>query len=150
ERRPSVRAEGNPKPVRLDTISVEDVYLMFGNHTSPLKIDVQYSPASIKLHPKIRRLYPTLAQKADDEARKSHYPYFPDGPCVRLIRIIPNSRQLETGREEHGIILDLGPASWQEYIVLNELLLRDESLREQFANVQLLYKHGLDLSWCSL
>ena len=40
--------------------------------------------------------------------------------------------------------------TWEQYTVLNELLLADESMRKRFANLELLYENPLDLSWCRL
>ncbi len=140
----------NPKPIRLGEICLENVYILFGHYAKPFEFDVQYTNVNLKLHRAIRPIYSDLAQTAAHNALKLGHVYYPDGPCVRLLRIIPKSRQLKTGREEHGAVLELAPVNWEQYTVLNELLLLDNKMRTRFADVEALYRNGLNLSWCAL
>src|SRR6266516_1528953 len=65
---------------------------------------------------------------------------------LRLIRAIPNTKQHWSGRERRGIILELGPVSWEEFTVLNEF----PDIRTKYADYNSLYAHGSDLRWCRL
>ena len=140
----------NPRPIRIGDLCLYEVFRVIGNDIEPLNLLIQYNKAELSLPPKIKALYDALAQQASTNADKGGYNYFPDGPCARLLRIIPNSRQSKSGLEEHRYILELGPVSWEQYTVLNELLLSHDVLKEEFANVQALYDNGYDFRWCKL
>lgn len=142
----------NPKPIRIADVCLENVFLMWGNHVESFELSVRYDPKPLGLHPKIRPLYQHLAEQAASNAKTRGADYFPDGPCARLKRIVPNTQEVAR-REQRGAILELGPLSWEEYAVLNEYFVADtnlQSVRDSVLKIELLYEHALDLSWCPL
>jgi hypothetical protein len=150
--------ERNPKPLRIGNTSINNVFLMCGNHIEPLEVSIRYSPGPIKISKKIQpSLYNKLVDVAKANARKAGHPYF-NGPNTRLLRLTEeNTHQQSSGKEQRGITLELGPVSWEEYTVLNTFLdaavFPDEvenTIRRKFANRALLYENSPDLRWCEL
>ena len=147
----------NPKPIRFDKVCLDNIFLMLGNHTEPLEVTVQYSKNRIRIPTKVRPLYDVSAGKAKEIALKKNFPYF-NGPNARLTQVREaNTRQLATGSEQRGVVLELGPVSWEEFTVLN-LFLDDavigkgkrQTIRELFADCNKLYRNSPDLNWCQL
>jgi transcriptional regulator with XRE-family HTH domain len=146
----------NPKPIVGGPVSLENVYLVCGNHIEPLEISIAYRHSRLKIPKKIEPVYLQLAALARTSAEKAGYPYF-NGPNTRLLRVTEsNTRQLATGREQRGVNFELGPVSWEEYTVLNEFLdfevfnEKTTTIRKALADERQLFDNCGDLRWCQL
>ena len=138
---------------------VDDIYLVIGNHTSPLKVGVRYDPARMTVPASLlqKGVYKQLADKAEKNARDKGYQYF-NGPNTRLLRVTQElTDQTASGHEESGIMLEVGPLSWEQFTVLNCFLDQDVpgesgcgTLRQQFASRRMLFENTTDLRWCEL
>ena len=149
--------DGNPKPVRIGKQVLRNIYLMEGNGVDVLDLAVNYSHTPIARAPQIVRVYESIAREAKENSERDGHAYF-NGPNARLRRITQaNTRQLAAGPEQKGIVLEIGPVSWEEYTVLNEFLDKvvfdkseGDTIRKRFALKDFLYENSTDLRWCSL
>lgn len=150
--------KGNPKPLKLGSTTVENIFVIVGDGREPLELTVKYSHEPLYLHPKIRAIYPQLAAMVKERALSSGAAFW-DGPIVRLIRITESgSHQHSGGFEQRGIELELAPVSWTQFSVLNMVL--DEpgffgsnpllTIRDALVDESLLYSFPTDFSWCAL
>lgn len=151
-----MRFEKNPKPIRLGTILLDSVFLMIGNHTDPVEISVRYNRDWLKVPADIRPIYHSLIERAKQKAREISGIFF-NGPNTRLLGASQeNTRQSSTGEELKGLVLDVGPVSWEEYTVLNTFLDVElfpkprASIRQRFGNADELYRSSPNLRWCRL
>jgi len=148
---------GNTKPLRIGDVVVNNLYLMCGNNQEPLDLHISYTHQPIRKPGELSAVYGVLAREARQQAKVRGYPYF-NGPNTRLLRVTDSkTRQLRSGPEQKGHVLELGPVSWEEYTVLNECLdkvvfkeKRRETIRRRFANRQLVFTYEKDLRWCQL
>jgi len=136
----------NSKALVLGDVRLDAIHVLRGNSEEQLHIGVRYDPKPLTIKREFRRLYEQLAERKKEEALLGNHDYFPNGPCTRLIRAIPNTRSLSNGREQRAVILELGPVSWEEYTVLNDY----PEIRERYRDYQTLYNQGCDLRWCPL
>jgi hypothetical protein len=129
---------------------------MIGNDIEPLDIGVRYEPEWFVIPSQIASVYRQLADRIAQAAHSGRHPYF-NGPCVRLLEITEDdSAQLPSGQEQRGLVLHLGPVSWEEFSVLNSLIddktvfSNGTTMRELFGDEQQLYTNTTDLRWCQL
>lgn len=143
----------NKKPITLGSIRLDNVYLMFGNHTAPLHVETQYQNTEILLPDEVSDVYSFLAEQAKIRAEAVGVQYF-NGPNTRLIRFSETSKQDTSGYEHKGIKFHLGPVSWEQYTVLNtnldHVLRTGRTIRENYASIELLFANDRDLRWCRL
>ncbi|MBD3227583.1 MAG: TIR domain-containing protein [Candidatus Lokiarchaeota archaeon] len=144
----------NPKPYSIQDYEINEVYLMFGNHTSQIEIDARYVHQPIDLPEDLSKIYSFLAGQAEVNVKTTGAQYF-NGPNTRLIRFTEeNTFQSPGGKEQKGATLELGPVSWENYTVLNDFLdyklESGKSIREEYADPETLYMNDRDLRWCKL
>ncbi len=154
--RARLSSDANPKPVRIGDICLQDVFLMIGDHVTPLEVGARYIHQPLVLPQKVRPHFDKLVAVAKAKAADAGQPYW-NGPNTRLLRIVePNSRKLADGKEQRGIVLELGPVSWDEFKALNASMDVDlftgkqKTIREAYAHRQKLYQNAPDLRWCQL
>ena len=153
--RPPMRAWVNPKPVALDdSFTLDSVYRMYGNYTSPIEIASSYTHSQLELPDDIQEVYSFLAGQAKVAASISGAPYF-NGPNTRLLRFTDMTRQdSTTGREQNRIALEFGPVSWEQYTVLNtklgHRLTSGQTIGERYAIAHVLAANDRDFRWCKL
>jgi hypothetical protein len=112
----------NPKPVRLDDLVLDGVYVICGNGVDPLEFTVRYHDNELKISSEIKAVESELLAYARDRAGKFGSKFF-NGPTVRLLRITEeNARQDADGREAVGHVLELAPVNWFQYTILNDLI----------------------------
>jgi transcriptional regulator with XRE-family HTH domain len=75
----------NPKPIRLNDVVLDSIFLMLGNHSEPMEISLHYKPHPLQIPQKIRPVYESLAVKSKETALAKGFPYF-NGPNTRLLR----------------------------------------------------------------
>jgi hypothetical protein len=148
--------EGNPNPVRIGDVYLDRVYVMIGNDIEPVDIGVRYEPEWLVIPSQITPLYRELADGVAQAARSGRHPYF-NGPRARLLEITEDdTAQLPSGYEQRGLVLHLGPVSWEEFSVLNSLIddktvfPNGTTIRKLFADEQQLYANTTNLRWCRL
>lgn len=144
----------NPKPFGVRDATLDEVYLMIGGGADELELGVRYNHRPLQYPDEISEIKPHLKSQAEEKARASGAQYF-NGPNTRLVRFTEElTRQDPNGQERRGVMLELGPVSWEEYTILNTFLdhsLRDgRTIREAFVDVECLYKNDRDLRWCRL
>ena len=157
----SINDHDNSKPVVFKaanvSLNLNSVFIMDGNHIEPLEIGIRYDPTPLVIPAAIQVHYDKLLQERKIQAREKGYPFF-NGPNTRLRRITQeNTHQSSNGREQKGVVLELGPVSWFEYTILNEYLDyeieingKQSTIRESFADQKTLFDHKTDLRWCGL
>jgi transcriptional regulator with XRE-family HTH domain len=156
-RRAAMHYESNPKPLRLGEIILDRIFLMIGNSTEPLDFTVGYQHTHLAIPVEVKPLYRTLLSRAQATARVRGFPFY-NGPVVRLLRAsYERSRQLVSGTEQKGLVLDIGPLSWFDFTVLNTFLdddlfpsQPDNTLRKRFGHPEKVYHYSPDLRWCQL
>ena len=148
--------QDNPKPVQVGSTPIMSVFRMLSDTTDGLDLSFRYTHDLRKPPRDFTDAYRNLARLAEQRAQEGGYPHF-NGPNTRLIRCSEeNTRQLSDGSERKGIVLELGPVSWEEHTVYNCFLdqafpeFGGETIRSKFANEKRLYSEGADLRWCEL
>lgn len=149
---------GNPKPLKLDSIVLHNLYAIIGDGREPFDVRIKYTDVDLPLHPRIRPRFADLSKLVEERARAQGAAFW-NGPIVRLLKIQESgSHQHPSGYELRGLELELAPVSWTEFSVLNTLL--DEpghfptnptlTIRETLVEESLLYRHPTDFEWCQL
>jgi transcriptional regulator with XRE-family HTH domain len=142
----------NPKPLVLDGWEVPFTFVLEGNCTTKLVLNVQYAHTPLALPKSISNNFQRLLKIATERKVKTGTPFF-NGPNTRLIGLSINDSYLHHGGEETKVVtLRLGPVSWFEHVVLNEMI--DEpifdpplrSLRDRYADPSVVYRSVNDLS----
>ena len=142
------------KPYQIAGCSAPLVHLMYGNHTSPIEVAVNYTHEPLEIPPEVQPYYGQLSGQAERKATESGAAYF-DGPIARLTRFTErNARPGPTG-EIKGITLELGPLSWVQFNVLHTFLdsikLGDNrTIRETLCDNERVFEHDRDFRWCKL